>query len=390
MGAAFAVGNDGAVITTDGEAVHGQPHERETSQESLSWAERPASRRSTVLSFSGLVASALFAALTVIPSPYAIGNPGPTIDTLGTLDGTPVVSITGAPTFPTTGELRLTTVSESRAGSQVFTLGEVIGAYFSRSHTVLPQEVIFGAPDEREQRQELSAQQWITSQEKATVSALEALGTQVPATLTVAGIGDTSHAQGVLQEGDVIVSVGGKQIVGYSDLFAMIETYRPGDMLPVAVRRNGALVETQVELSAGGDGTPLIGILVDPEFDLPIDVTVAIETVGGPSAGTMFALAIMDMLTEEDELQGAHVAGTGTIDVRGEVGAIGGVRLKMVGAKNAGAEHFLVPVANCGEVVGHIPPGLSVYAVKNLAEAYEAIVAIGRQDTAGLATCSNS
>ena len=131
-----------------------------------------------------------------------------------------------------------------------------------------------------------------------------------------------------------------------------------------------------------------MGVSIDPTFDLPIKVKVDIDRVGGPSAGMMFALAIMDKLTPQDELNGAKVAGTGEIYVDGKVYPIGGIQYKLNGAREAGADYFLAPVANCPDVIGHIPAGLSVYAVNSLTDAYTAIVAIGEGKTDGLLTCS--
>jgi len=151
--------------------------------------------------------------------------------------------------------------------------------------------------------------------------------------------------------------------------------------------REGARVDETFDTSDDGSGTAVMGIYVDPHFTLPIDVTVQIDSVGGPSAGLMFSLGIMDSLTEADELNGAEVAGTGTISASGDVGPIGGIRMKMWGAHDAGSAYFLAPVENCEEVVGNIPPGLSVFSVDTLDDAYDAIVAIGEGDTAALPTC---
>lgn len=340
-----------------------------------------------VIAGTGLLGSLLTAALTIIPSPYAIGTAGPTFDTLGEINGVPLVSISGAPTYEATGELRLTTVSEAQASTQVFTVGQVIAAYFSPSATVRPEEAVFGDPSLREQNRDASAQEWVTSQEKATVSALEALGIPVPATLTVVEVMPESHALGLLEAGDVIIGADGRPVVSWNDFASAIAAHAPGDDFTVTVRRGAHEVDVTFALLGEPGQDPGIGILVDPQFDLPISVDVKIDSVGGPSAGSMFALAIMDLLTEEDELHGAKVAGTGTIDIDGDIGPIGGIRLKMLGARADGADHFLAPVENCGEVVGHVPPGLSVYAVDDLAEAYAAILAIGRGDTAHLPTC---
>ncbi|WP_062384468.1 YlbL family protein [Demequina iriomotensis] len=345
------------------------------------------SRRATVMSITGLATSALIALLTVVPSPYAVGSAGPTFDTLGTVDGVELVDISGAPTYPSTGELRLTTVSVSRAGSQPFTLGRVLAAWASSRQYVVPQEQVFGTEEQEDVASEQAQQEWISSQESATVSALEALGHPVPATLTVAGTSEDSNAADLLEVDDVIIAVDGEPTANFSDLVAAVGAREPGDEIAVTVLRDGAEVTETFATLADAAGDAVMGVFIDPDFDLPIDVTVQIDSVGGPSAGLMFSLGIMDRLTEQDELAGALVAGTGTIDATGDVGAIGGIDMKMIGASDAGAQWFLAPVENCDDVRGNIPDGLRVVAVDTLDDAYEAITRIGAGDADDLPGC---
>lgn len=346
-------------------------------------------RRSTVMAVTGLATSLLIAVLTIVPSPYAIGGPGPTYDTLATDGGASLVTITGAPTYPPSGELRLTTVSVSDAASQPFTMGAVLRAFLSGSAYTVPREAVFGATDEEaEEVAEQSRVDWVTSQERATVSALEALGTEVPAELRVAEFIEGSDAIGLLQVDDYLVALDGQRLDGFADLADGIAAREPGDEVDVTIDRGGEELYVSFVLSDNGEGEPVMGIFVDPEFDLPIQVDVAIDTVGGPSAGLMFSLGIMDLLTPEDELAGVAVAGTGTIDTTGDVGPIGGIALKMAGAARDGAAWFLAPQSNCDEVLGHIPGGLSVVAVETIDDAYAAIVAIGEGQTNALPTCS--
>jgi PDZ domain-containing protein len=340
-----------------------------------------------VLSVTGLLTAVLVAVLTVLPANYAIGGAGPTFDTLGEKDGMALVSIQGAPTYEASGELRLTTVSVVAAGSRPFTMGRVIRGYFAPSEYVVPQETVFGTPEEKEQVEEQARQDWISSQEAATVSALEALGEEVPAELVVVDAVPDTGAVGVFQPDDVIIAVDGQPVPSFASLSGAIDVHSPGERLAVQVLRAGVPTDLEVVLTDGGDGTPIVGVWIDPIFDLPVDVTVAIDSVGGPSAGMMFSLAIMDKLTPEDELNGASVAGTGAITADGDVLPIGGIRLKMFGALDDGATYFLSPVENCNEVVGHIPEGLSVVAVDTLDDAYAAITRIGSGDVAGLPTC---
>jgi len=345
-------------------------------------------RRGTVLSIAGLATSVLIATLTVLPSPYAIGGAGPTFDTLGSdADGVPLVEIEGAPTYDSTGELRLTTVSVGRGGSSAFTLGQVIAGYFSPSQYVVPEEQVFGTAEEEEAVQEQAAQDWISSQEHATVSALEALGHPVPAVLTVHSAIEGTNAPGVFEADDVITAIDGEPVTTFAELSDAVRGREPGDDVSVTVDRAGTELTESVATVDNGAGEAAIGVSMDPSFELPIDVTVQIDRVGGPSAGLMFSLGIMDLLTEEDELQGAKVAGTGTISANGDVGPIGGIGMKLYGAVDAGAEWFLAPVENCAAVVDNVPEGLQVVAVDTLDDAYEAIRAIGAGDAGALPSC---
>ena len=102
----------------------------------------------------------------------------------------------------------------------------------------------------------------------------------------------------------------------------------------------------------------------------------------------MYALGLIDKLTPQDETGGKVIAGTGTIDAKGKVGEIGGICLKMLGAKRDGATWFLAPKGNCDDVAGHVPEGLRDVAVSTLDEAYDALVAIGEGKGASLPHCT--
>ncbi len=350
----------------------------------------PLERRPIMLSATGLGAAFLVAGLSFLPAQFAIGGPGITYDTLSEVEGVPLVDISGTPTYETTGELRLTTVEVARAGSAPLTLGSVLRGWFSESQYVVPQEDVFGTPDQEEQFEQQSQQAWISSQESATVAALSALGTPVMAELEIADIDPSSNADGLLLAGDVIVSANGKDVPTFTALSDALEPLEPGDEVTVGYLRDGTQGSVTFETLDGGNGKAIMGLWIDPNFDMPIDVTVQIDAVGGPSAGLMFSLGIMDKLTEEDELNGARVAGTGTIDVDGNVGPIGGVVMKMHGAVAAGADYFLAPAENCAEVVGNVPAGLSVFSVETLDDAYETIVKIGANDTGAVSTCNGN
>ncbi|WP_342770127.1 S16 family serine protease [Xylanimonas allomyrinae] len=189
----------------------------------------------------------------------------------------------------------------------------------------------------------------------------------------------------------MIRTLDGAAITTYGDLLSDLAAVTPGSDVVLGVDRDGTRTDLTITTTDGttpdGGRRAALGVLVSSTFDFPIDVAIRIEDIGGPSAGMMFALAIIDRLTPEDELNGQVVAGTGTIDVDGAVGPIGGIEQKMHGAVRDGADWFLAPESNCGEVVGRVPDGLRVVQVSTLAEARHAITAIGAGEGASLPTC---
>ena len=349
--------------------------------------DRP-SMRSLVLSGAMLATSVLLAVLVVLPVPYAVTSPGPTRDVLGAEGDTPLIQITGAETFTSTGELRLTTVSATGGPGFPSSVVGVLQGWVSPSSVVLPVEAVIPSGQTQQEIDAANADQMVSSQENATVAALTELGYEIPATLVVAGTAEGTDAQGKLEEGDVIVALNGTALADYQTLVTMLQDVTAGDTVTLTVRRQGEDVDVPVVTTAREDGGALIGVQIDPSFDFPIDVTISIDGIGGPSAGTMFALGIVDKLTPADEANGVHIAGTGTMDVTGEVGRIGGIRQKLAGARRDGATWFLAPQGNCDEVVGHVPDGLSVVAVKTLSDAVDAMSAIGAGDGASLPTCT--
>ncbi len=121
-----------------------------------------------------------------------------------------------------------------------------------------------------------------------------------------------------------------------------------------------------------------------------MSVKLRVDDIGGPSAGMMYTLGIITSLTPQDEAEGKIIAGTGTIESDGSVGKIGGIQLKLLGAKRDGADYFIAPQSNCDEVTGHIPQGMQVFSVTNIEEAYKTVQAIGSGDTQGLASCPSN
>ena len=211
----------------------------------------------------------------------------------------------------------------------------------------------------------------VASQENATTAALHYLA--IPAEVTVASITKGLPAAGVLQRGDVITSVDGTAIKDSIDLRAAIAPRKPGTEIILDYTRDGAARTATLETAAnpGDEAASAIGVVPDDVRDFT--VTIALKGVGGPSAGLMFALGIVDQLEPAQLTAGKTIAGTGEISMAGEVGPIGGIQQKLVGARRAGATVFLVPAANCGEAKQSIPGGLRLVKVTTLSQAVTAL-----------------
>lgn len=355
----------------------------------LWYAAAPAMQaRTTAMLLAGALAVALFAVMWLVPVPFGVMRPGPVRDVLGEVDGTPMISIEGHETFPTSGSLDLLTVSVSGGPVSTVDLWDVISGWWDPSVAVRPEYELFPPEQTEEEADQESTEQMVSSQENATAAAMRELEIDVPTTLTVAGFTEGSQAGGVLAEGDVITAVGGQEVTDLPELRDVLQERAAGDPVTVSFTRAGATATASVQTLEGEDGRTLLGVLVDPTYHFPFAVDITVERIGGPSAGMIFSLGIVDKLTPGEMTGGKAIAGTGTIDSAGEVGRITGIRQKMIGADRAGAEWFLAPADNCGEVVGHVPDGLRVVKVATLGDARAAVEAIGAgKGTDQLPTC---
>ncbi|HKS00649.1 MAG TPA: S16 family serine protease [Arthrobacter sp.] len=357
-------------------------------------ARRPRGRgrdpRISAMTLSGLLALGLGVAAAVLPVPYVVESPGPTFNTLGTENTKPVISISGRETFPAKGNLDLTTVYVDGGPNGPVSVFEAFSAWLDGSKAVYPEELIFPTGVTKEESQQESAVAMATSQENAVAAALKGLDIPYGQKLEVADLSDGSASAGKLQKGDVFPSVNGKPV---TSLEVIQEELAAGKGKPavVVVSRDGQQVTETVTPARNPSGRYILGVLLQYRFTFPFDVKISLDKVGGPSAGMMFALGIMDTLTPGDLTGGKHIAGTGTISPDGVVGPIGGIAVKMHGARADGATMFLAPAANCAEVVGHIPDGLQVVKVENLDEAKSAVeLAAKGADTSGLPACTNN
>ena len=247
--------------------------------------------RPQALAVSALPAVALIATAVFAPLPFSLAQPGMTANVLGENAGTPVITISGAKTRATSGQLRMTTIEATSPDTHV-SLGDVVSAWFATDRAVLPRDSVYPSGDSTQQIEEHNRAQMKESQDAATQAALDYL-----------------------------------------------------------------------HLS-----------------DNKIKVTLKLADVGGPSAGLLFTLGIIDKLDGNgsggDLTGGRTIAGTGTISDSGTVGAVGGVALKTQAARRDGATVFLVPRAECSDAKSELPKGLRLVPVKTVDGAVKALVSL--------------
>lgn len=343
-----------------------------------------------------LLAVTLFGVLgmAVLPSPYVIERPGPVFDTLGsvTVDGeeVPLITIPDEPTYPTEGSLSLLTVNVLGNPETRPSWFEVARAWLDPQQSVVPLESVFPPGVSTEDRREQSRVDMENSQQEAIAAALRAIGEPYESVLYVVEPQEGGASEGILEADDVIVSVNGEAVRDVTALRAAIAENGTTTPVSLGIERDGQerTVEVTPRFSEGPDAVPVIGILVAGEYEFPFDVDIELSNVGGPSAGMMFALGIIDKLTPGSLAGGAEVAGTGTIAADGTVGPIGGIVQKMYGAIDAGAEVFLSPSENCGELAGSIPDELEVFRVATLDDAIEVLQTVADEgDLSALPRC---
>ena len=344
------------------------------------------SRLSTAILAVSFVAIVVAALMSYVGLPYVVMSPGPATNILGESGGKPLLEVEGAETYPTQGRLDFTTVSVEGGPGVRVTLYDLLRAWASPADEILPVEQVFPPDQTEEEAQEEGAAEMAGSQTVAAATALRALGREVDQVVAIAGVPTDSPSKDVFKAGDVLVSVDGDEASSADAVRAAVQRHRPGDSFPVVVKRDNR-EQTLTARTAESDGRTVIGVGLRIDYDLPVDVTLNTGRVGGPSAGLMFSLAIYDVLTPGGLTGGKDIAGTGTMSDDGTVGPIGGIRQKLVGAQDEGAEFFLAPADNCDEVVGHVPEGLQVFKVGTFTEGRAAVEAIARGDVGELATC---
>jgi PDZ domain-containing protein len=328
---------------------------------------QPMSRPGLTLLIAGV---GVLVALTVaaLPSvPYVALTPGPTLNTLGSQNGTPLITIDHH-TYPTHGHLNMVTVSFLGGPGTKFNIFAALRAWLSHSDAVVPESVIFPPGQTQQQTTQQDTEEMVGSQQAATAAAFCQLGISFKTVDTVVVTDKNTPAYGVLKRGDVITAVDGTPVSCHRDAAALIRAHPPGTPVELAILRSGKTEKFHL-VTRNIQGHAVVGVQVEESFIFPFSVKISIANIGGPSAGMMFALGIIDKLTPANLTGGAFIAGTGEIEANGNVDPIGGIQQKMIGARDAGATVFLTPAANCPDTAGAVPAGLRLIKVSTLSGA---------------------
>lgn len=331
--------------------------------------------RTRTLVWSVVALAVLITVALVLPVPYVKLAPGPTFNVIGEQDGEPFIRIEGTTTYPVTGNLDMTTVRESGGPRGGLTFVEAIGAWFSTADAVVPRELIYPDDVTGEEVRQRQAALFSTSESDAVGAALGYLEIPVSTEVVATAVLADAPAGEFFEPRDSIISIDGTAISEPGQVVDIVRAKPIGSSFAFEVERQGEPIAFDIssEENPTAPGTPYLGVTVGLFFTPDFEIDFTLQDVGGPSAGLMFATGIVDKLTPEDLTRGGHVAGTGTIDPEGNVGAVGGIRQKLAGARDAGAELFLLPERQCAEAQGHVPAGLTVVPVTSLAEGIEAI-----------------
>jgi PDZ domain-containing protein len=351
----------------------------------------------TQRTLAGLLAVPLLIALWItaalVPLPYVTYEPGPTVNVLGDYDHQPIIEVSGHRSYPDSGgQLRMTTVYMSQprpAGRN--NLFELMHDWISNEDAVYPYDAVYQRQETVAQNKAQGRQEMTSSQDSAAAAALEELGYHVTDAV-VAAVEKGKPAAGRLQQGDVVVSVDGAAVADADQLVAAVKRAPAGRPIRFVVDRRGRRTPVSVT-PVRQDGEPHVGIQVatEPVQKLPVDVKINLSSaIGGPSAGLMFSLGIYDTLTPGSLTDGQTIAGTGTVDAAGNVGPIGGIQQKIVGAREAGAKLFLVPPDNCAEALGAPNGDMRLVKATTMHDALQAVKTWVRDPSASLPSCEGA
>jgi PDZ domain-containing protein len=326
-----------------------------------------------VVAWSLLLGAGLALASWNLDLPFYAFSSGPVGDALNS------VHVSDVATYDPEGALMMLTVS-----SQEVNPFEAVVAGFDPDVDLVPRAAVRRPDESIEDFVARNRETMDLSRETAITLALTRLGFEVGTRsdgVLIAGLVEGVPAASVLKVNDVITTVEGETVELADQIGPIVADRQVGDVIVLGVKRGGDLLDLNVTLTGREDdpAVPMIGITavaLNPRFEYPFPINIDAGLVGGPSAGLMYTLAIMELLAPEDLTHGRVIAGTGTIDSAGNVGAIGGVRQKVVAAEAAGADVMLIPASNLEEALTARRDHLELIPVATLDDALAALAAL--------------
>lgn len=326
-------------------------------------------RRTYTLIAGVVLLIALGVTASQLPVQYVALGPGVTLNTIGTGYGQQIITVKGTTPRATSGHLNMTTVSET----DHLDLISAIRGWLAADTAVVPREEIYPANKTDQQIAQQDTQQFKSSQAAAVTAALGYLHYGY---VVVQQVEKGSPATGKLRAGDTIASLNGTRVSTRAAIAAVMTKVQPGTTVSVGYVRDAKFGTTAITTEAvKGRAGSALGVDITAQAKAPFDVSISSlsNNIGGPSAGLMFALGIVDKVGPTDLTGGRFIAGTGEINPFGDVAPIGGIPLKMIGARQAGATVFLSPAGNCAEATSHKPAGLTLVRVTTLSDAVTAL-----------------
>jgi Lon-like protease len=333
---------------------------------------------------------ALISVAVLLPVPYVTMKPGRTVDTLAHTARGPVIEFgPKAKTYDTSGQLRMTTVSVTSPDSHV-SLWQALDGWFGSDTAVVPRDLVYPPEQSVEEAEQETHLEMTGSQSSAQIAGLTEAGFDVHESVQITSVTPDGPAAGRLEVGDRLVAVDDERVETSRAAIDAVRDRDPGDPVDVTVRRDDETRTFTVTTEPSPDDPtiPVVGIEIGTMPDLPFTIRFNVDpSIGGPSAGAMFALAIYDRLTPGELTNGEVIAGTGEIDARGNVGAIGGIQQKILSSESVGADIFLVPADNCAEAVGVDPDGLRLVEIDTLHSAVISLEALAEDPDADVPDC---
>jgi Lon-like protease len=303
----------------------------------------------------------LVLALNFYQLPVVALSPGPMEDVLARL------KVEGSRVYPSEGKLYLTSVGID----DDVRFYEALLNMANRDVQILPRAQLYPDQQDSGEIDKENAALMDRSKESATVVALREVGYRIePSGVEVTQVVSGAPAAGKLQAGDRILEIDGRAVDSTDEVREAIGRHEIGERVAFRVDRDKTRKDVSVE-AREVDDQPRVGILLRDLFsELPVKVTIETEnSIGGPSAGLMFTLSIIDKLTREDLTAGRRIAGTGAIALDGAVEPVGGVAEKLIAVHRLGVPTFLIPAENCASVRGRVPDGLRLVKVSTVSEA---------------------